>query len=321
MYHVLNALPGISMPVSEINKQISDIWKSDAIGEDNSHASQMNLVLHFGVKTTADEAKIYFDAAIEFSQRYPARLIILCPGEKEGSGMELDAKFFFQCYVGGSHRERCCCEAFMLGYEPKQSEFLKNQVSVWLQSDLPTYHWFHKVPASRVEDQYLKFVKNAKRVVYDSTIDPDLAEVQWDKTYRAKDLASARLLTARQSLGQFLSGYSPEEIVEGIQSIKSTYSSDLRGEGKVICNWVKDCLYECDSESDFEIYYDENSDYSGQIVLEFSYEDTKKCFKWEFSSAKSFASISANLGKGDVEFQHTVKLLDADKALSEALFF
>ena len=70
------------MPVTEINKKLSEIWKTD-IGEmeEESHASQMNVILHFGVKTTEEEALEYFEASIKFSQVYPARLIVLCPSE------------------------------------------------------------------------------------------------------------------------------------------------------------------------------------------------------------------------------------------------
>ena len=43
----------------------------------------------------------------------------------------------------------------MLGYTPDDAEFLEHQISVWLESDLPTYHWFHRVPEERILRSYL----------------------------------------------------------------------------------------------------------------------------------------------------------------------
>ena len=310
------------MPVTEINKKLSEIWKTD-IGEmeEESHASQMNVILHFGVKTTEEEALEYFEASIKFSQVYPARLIVLCPSEENKSEMKLDAKFFFQCYVGRSHRKRCCCEALMLGYDPDESQFLKNQVAVWLQSDLPTFHLFYKLPVKIIEKKYLNFARNAKKIVYDSSSDIHLNEVHWGSDHKAIDLAHARLLSIRQSIGQFLSGYSPEHIAEDINGISIDYSPDLLGEALVLSKWIHSCMEECSQDQTFITKNHPKQDLSF-ISINFDYnKDSNKHFKWHFDKKKGFARIDANIGKGPIQYQHKTSLLDLNKALSEALFF
>jgi hypothetical protein len=320
MPSILNTLPGILLPVSEVSHKISDIWKKERGQDDTSHASQMNLILHFGIKTTPNEAKEYFDAAIRFSQRYPARLVVLCPNKEDSTKMKLEAKFFFQCYLGSSHRKRCCCEAFMLGYDPSESEHLKNQVSIWLQSDLPTYHWFYKVPAEKIKSDYLKFTRNAKRVVFDTTEDPEIASIEWERPYMSRDLADARLLTVKQSLGQFLSGYAPEDIANELQRVNIDFSTQMSGESSVLKNWIQDCLSDC---SDKEIKIDTNHEKGSKgITIKFEYkQSTQKSFNWSFDNSNQEVSIRANIGKGNINFTQRLKLLDLDKALSEALFF
>ena len=76
----------------------------------------MNVVLHFGWEVTAEQAQERFNALLTFAQRYPSRIIVLCPSRAITDG-SMRAKLFSQCYIGDSHREMCCCEALLLGYE------------------------------------------------------------------------------------------------------------------------------------------------------------------------------------------------------------
>ena len=126
------------------------MWEGDASPDSPSEfrASQMNVVLHFGLDVTPEDAKLRFDALIRFAQRYPSRIIVLCPTRELQSGMS--AKLFSQCYIGETHREMCCCEALLLGYKSEDVGYLANQVSIWLEGDLPTYHWLSGVPSAQL---------------------------------------------------------------------------------------------------------------------------------------------------------------------------
>ena len=122
------------------------MWEADAsLGSPSEfRASQMNLVLHFGLDVNEADARARFDTVIRFAQRYPSRIIVLCPTREEGAGMR--AKLFSQCYIGETHREMCCCEACCC-YKSKPG-YLANQVSIWLEGDLPRYHWFMVCPTT-----------------------------------------------------------------------------------------------------------------------------------------------------------------------------
>mgnify|MGYP001545253519 FL=1 len=116
MAELITHLPGQELAVSAVEKRLRQMW--DADGEASpSHfrASQMNIVLHFGFQVTPAEALEAFNSLLRFVQRYPGRIIVLCPSETRQDG-SMGAKLFSQCYIGPSQREMCCCEALMLAF-------------------------------------------------------------------------------------------------------------------------------------------------------------------------------------------------------------
>ncbi|MEM7792628.1 MAG: hypothetical protein AAF546_14580, partial [Verrucomicrobiota bacterium] len=133
MAKLIDTLPGIELPVSEVTRRLATMWEVETTSSlSEFRASQMNLVLHFGLDVSAEEARERFDTVIQFAQRYPSRIIILCP-ERDRKDGSMTAKLFSQCYIGESHREMCCCEALLLGYTSEDFGYLSNQVSIWLE--------------------------------------------------------------------------------------------------------------------------------------------------------------------------------------------
>ena len=113
MKDLIDELPGLDLPVGEVTDRLELMWESDAADSPSAfRASQMNVVLHFGLVVTASQAQERFTTLLTFAQRYPSRIIVLCPSRsiKDGS---MRAKLFSQCYIGDSHREMCCCEALL----------------------------------------------------------------------------------------------------------------------------------------------------------------------------------------------------------------
>ena len=213
---LFDTLPGIRLPVAEVTSVLSRMWHPEAFtpGEPPTEyrASRMNLILHFGLKTSVREAEEKFDVAVRFALRHPCRLVVLCPQDEVQVQREqlLEGKLFSQCHLGGSMREISCLEALILGYPTQESGFLENQVSVWLESDLPTYHWLHRVPEMPIRKFYLSFMRTFRRVVYDSSLEGhDYSRLGWPEGDFLQDLAYARTLPLRQSAGQFLSRFAP----------------------------------------------------------------------------------------------------------------
>ena len=82
MDRIIDSLPGVTMPVEEVTSTLTKMWDSlqQTEGQETeTRASQLNLVVHFGLSTTSDEAKEIFDTAVTFAQEYPCRIIVLCP--------------------------------------------------------------------------------------------------------------------------------------------------------------------------------------------------------------------------------------------------
>jgi hypothetical protein len=226
MNTLLNSLPGKQLPVSDVMEALRKLWDNDGIkptGSDQSttefRASQMNVVLHCGVDTHPDEIRMRFNTVLELGHRYPCRLIVLCPNLDGNDGDELQSKIFSQCYVGERGRQHICLEAIILSYLPSDRAFLEDQVSVWLDNDLPTYHWLHRVPVDRVHAYGKNFLQRCKRIIYDSSVEPDgyAEEVRrvtnsGPVSSRWRDLAYSRSLPFRQSIGQYLSAYATRKI-------------------------------------------------------------------------------------------------------------
>ncbi len=328
MPELIDVLPGVELPVKEVTERLATMWETDPTSSPSEfRASQMNVVLHFGLDVTPEEARERFEALVRFAQRYPSRIIVLCP-TRESMGGTMTAKLFSQCYIGESHREMCCCEALLLGYKSEDFGYLSNQVSIWLEGDLPTYHWFSGVPAHRIEKYFDNLLIGVRRCVYDSSIEPDdFSEIKWPDPQRVRDLAMARLLPVRQSIGQFLSGYEIEGLCRGLKRVTVKHCSSMSGEAMRLMEWVKSCLCDCDKcelcaamRSEFVIEPCSCEDESCVLSLEWSYDD-ERYLKWRKLADGSRGEIDAYLGKSKEHIPTNVKPLAPEQALAEALFF
>jgi hypothetical protein len=304
------------------------MWESDTAGSPSAfRASQMNVVLHFGWGVTAAEALERFETLLYFAQRYPSRIIVLCPSRAIQDG-SMRAKLFSQCYIGDSHREMCCCEALLLGYQPESCGYLGNQVSVWLEPDLPSYHWFCGVPGQRIEQYYDNLLSGVRRCVYDSSYEGrDLGELDWPDTISVGDLAMARLLPVRQAIGQYLSGYEIHDLCRGLESVKVSHSESMAGEGLCLLEWIKECVADCQLceectalQAEYTVAPCAEAHADCSLVLEFTYSD-ERYFKWRKFTEGSMAEIDAALGKTREVISTRVKPLGAEQMIAEALFF
>lgn len=320
MTELIDHLPGQELPVKAVAQSLRQMWDSDE-GDSPSQfrASQMNVILHLGLGVKPAELQERFQALVRFVQRYPGRIIVLCPSAERANG-SMVAKLFSQCYIGPSQREMCCCEALMLAYEPKDYQHLANQVSVWLEADLPTYHWLSGVRVDRVGKYFNNLLKDVRRCVYDSSIEsPEFGELEWPQPKRVRDLAQARLLPIRQFLGQFLSGYPMGQLRDGLQGITVKYAADHVGEAQRLAEWLAGCL-SLDSDSVALITREACTDAAVQLAMEWSYGDGRY-LKWQLFSEDSRAEIEIKFGDTVERIPTHLKPLAPEQALAEAFFF
>jgi len=328
MPSLFNVLPGIEVPAGAISKSFAEMWKDTADrggpapSENDVKATQVNLVLHLGYSTTADDAVAQFQTAVRFSRRYPCRVVVLCPLQVGEPDTEIKAKVYGECTLGKTKGDTRCCEFVMLSYPQKARTFLEDQVSICLSTDLPLYYWAHRFSSSARLNEYQYLLRRSKRVIFDSAIVPEDAFVfPWPKPDAVRDLVHARLLPVRQSLGQFLSGYSPSALAEGLEAVRIKCHESVRPEGRVLLGWLRERMLKCGAleEAAFECVT-EPSLAEKAFELTFVYHGTKR-FVCRGDLAKNHALLEADFGSGPVSLPTAVGLLSPEAALGEAMFF
>ena len=330
MTSVFKVIPGMELPVSEVVSTMAKMWESEPVkghaAPSEFRASQMNLILHLGYKTTPEEAKELFRTVNEFAHGYPSRIIILCPTPSEDADTLLTGKLYSECYIGRSRRDMRCCEILTLGYDANAPKYLEDQVSVWLESDLPTYYWTHRLPPERLNTLYKNFISFCKRKVYDSSVEGPLFRSQLEDSEVFRNLSYARLLPVRQSIGRVLSGFEPELLVDHVDETTLKCSGTHFNEGGALSRWIFNCLLECGQVSGTALPFSEvtlksvESGKADDFDLQFSYRD-EKTLRFQADTGSGTASLAGNMGRGDFIYSLRSGLLSPENTLAEAIFF
>jgi hypothetical protein len=323
---VYESLPGIDVPVGEVNRRLAELWETNAPQAQGApsafRATQMNLLLHLGLSTTVEDAQQVFSTALCFAQRHPSRIVVLCPVDMPEADVRLRARIFAECYVGASGREMSCCEAVVLSYARESRAFLESQVSTLIESDLPLVYWPHAFELGSRIRHYLFFAEGAQRVVVDSSTDnQDLVRAAWPKPDAVRDLASCRLLPVRQALGQFLSGFEPARLAAGLRTVHIRAPATLQAEARALLEWTRVRLAACGATisqaPDYRVETAEGAD-----VLDVTWErHDGRALAWSADFAQARFTAEADFGTGHVQASGPVRLLAPDAALAEAVFF
>jgi hypothetical protein len=327
MEEIFEALPGIEAPVGSISKGMDDMWSGAAADgrpsppTDDAKAIQVNFVLHLGLLTDAADAVRQFETAVRFSRSYPCRVVVLCPLRGKIEDGQMRAKVYGECTIGKSKDDTRCCEFVMLSYPQSARTYLENQVSVCLSTDLPLYYWPHRFSESARLADYRYLLTTAKRVLIDSATAPgDALAYPWPKPENLRDLALARLLPVRQTIGQFLSRYPVDALARGLASVRLFHGAEVTAEARVLLAWAKDRLGGCGAAGEaVEATADPNLP-PRAFALTFGYND-RRFFSWNADLATAHATLDADLGTGRTTIPAAVSILPQEKALSEAMFF
>jgi hypothetical protein len=327
---IFNALPGIEVPVDSIGKRLAEMWSDSAANgrpapeADDAKATQVNFVLHLGLNATPEDAAAQFDTVVKFSQRYPSRIVVLCPLHTDVPSPEMRAKIFGECFLGKSKSDKRCVEFVLLSYSRSARPFLENQVSVCLSTDLPLYYWAHRFSASGRLADYRYLLSRAKRVLIDSAIAPeDALTYPWPNPSATRDLVYCRLLPVRQSMGQFLAAYAPAALVDGLRAVTVTHDAKLAAEARVLLAWLRRRLGACGAHGDTLPLKAEAHPPAVRcsLAVRFDYADQARYFRWSGDLATGNALFEANFGAGETKLSAAVSLLKPEATLSEAMFF
>ena len=298
MSKIFAALPGMEVPVGGISRSFAKFWADTDVAEQK--AMQLNLVLHLGLDTTPEDALEQFQVASRLAQRYPCRVVVLCPDEEDTGPMELRAKIYGECFLGKSKDDTRCIEFVALSYPPAAKAYLQDQVSVCLSTDLPLYYWAHRFTSSKRLSGYTYLLTRSQRVMFDSAIvSSDALTFSWPNISAVRDLAYSRTLPLRQNIGQFLSRYAPALIIGGLQEVTIRHRAQLNAEASCLLGWVKKGLVRSGAKPDQGIAFTVTPvDCAGCFSLEFKYADPRKTFLWSADLTKDHAEFTGDLGTG-----------------------
>lgn len=320
MTSVFHALPGHEVSVGAINAGFKKLW-ADTPAEE-SRAMQLNLVLHLGLNTTPDDAGVQFRTTVEFAQRYPCRVVVLCPDSHPQANQFFRAKIYGECFLGKSGKDTRCCEFVMLSYPTGTHDFLQNQVSVCLSTDLPLYYWAHRFSSNKRLAAYDYLLTRSRRVLFDSAVVPaDAFSFSWPNPAAVRDLAYTRTRPLRQTIGQFLSRYAPADIVGGLRGVTIRHRRDFAPEAAAMLGWLKKGLARCGAEADALEFRVSGQDCTGCFTIAFDYVGATKKFVWSADLAARQAEFTGDLGHGRTALTANARLLEPAEALSEAMFF
>lgn len=324
---VFDALPGEELAVGNVRPALAEMWDPEAMTGDQPpadfRASQMNLVMHLGLDSTPRSARAAFDTALRFSRRYPCRLILLCP-RPPGSGGEVAAKIYGECFIGRSRDDMTCTEAIILTYPLEQRAYLENQASIMLESDLPVFYWPQRISEATRLGDYRLFLREAHRIVIDSAIErPETVDFAWPRPEIVHDLAYARVLPVRQSVGHFLSYVPPAEIARGLRTVEWRHRPEFAAEARVLGEWSRRGLADCAAQASAsvaEVKVVEDRQLQASLASVWSYgERGRLSFALDF--AQGTAQLQSSLGCEQNSLSSAIRLLPPESALAEALFF
>lgn len=315
---VFDALPGLEVPVGGISAGFTKLWAGSPAKE--SRAVQLNLVLHLGANSSPADAAGQFQNTLRFAQRYPARVVVLCPDFDAQAPVEIRAKIYGECFLGKSKNDTRCVEFVILHYTMAARDYLESQVSVCLSADMPLYYWGHRFSATKRLADYGYLLSRSKRILFDSAVVPaDAFTYPWPNISAVRDLAYTRTLPLRQNLGQFLSRYTPALINAGLKKVTIRHRQEFAAEASCLLGWVKKGLARSGAAAvAFELG---GVDCAGCFAMEFTYADPKKTFSWTADLNKDYAEFRGDLGTGRTALVAGAHFLAPEAALSEAMFF
>src|SRR5688572_527733 len=324
MPSIFDALPGIEVPVGSIAHSLAQMWTDNAADgrpapdADDAKATQVNVVLHFGLNMTPEDATRQFGVVEKFSQRYPSRVVVLCPMSTDVPEAQMRAKIFGECFLGKSKSDKRCVEFVLLSYSRAARPYLENQVSISLSTDLPLYYWAHRFSESGRLADYRYLLCRAKRVLIDSAIAPaDALTYPWPNPSGIRDLVYSRLLPARQSIGQFLAAYPPGKLTEGLRSVTVSHAKNLSAEACVTLRWLRRRLDACGASTD-AVQWNAvafNAGEKGSLAVTFAYAEAARFFRWKGDLATSDALFEADFGSGRTRLSAAISLLAPETAL------
>ena len=318
MQVLFNELPGVYIPLKDFAQVRHAWWADNGTLEESFQVCQFNLILHFGYEVSAEEGLAVFQKVCELTRDYPCRVWVICPQREKAIGIE--AKLFGICHLLESHSyQKRICEAIIVKAAAEDLVQLYDWISSRSDNDLPLYFLSHK-SLEQIDLNILNHLtRHAKKILWDSSLEscPDTLN------RITVDLSSIKLTPLRQSLGYFLADYSPEVLIQGLQSIAITTPSD-DASAHLIGNWLQERLMACAALAkmapQFPIHYNCDPKKPQGMGIEWIYDTPQKFIQWEYHLNEKGVRITACLDGHITNAHQSLTELNWQEALQTAIF-
>jgi hypothetical protein len=213
-------------------------------------------------------------------------------------------------------------EIVVLSYTMSVRQYLENQVSVCLSTDLPIYFWAHRFSWVRRMADYDYLLTRSKRILFDGAlVPPEAFTYPWPNQGAVRNLAYTRTLPLRQNLGQFLSRYAPALIIAGLRTVTIRHRAAVAAEASSLLGWTTKGLVRSGADLAALNFQVLPGLADGSFDLQFAYADPRKSFHWRADLEKNEAVFEGDLGTGRTTLTVGAHLLSPEQMLAEAMFF
>jgi hypothetical protein len=236
---IFEALPGIEAPVGAISKGLAEMWEGAASEAGPRRRASTRRRSRSISCCTSGSTRTPPTRCTSLRRRSGSRGATRAgssssaPSTTTRASPRCARRSTASARSGKSPGDTRCCEFVMLSYPRWARANLENQVSVCLSTDIPLYYWAHRFSESAKLADYRYLLTTARRVLIDSATAPaDAIGYAWPKPENVRDLAYARLLPVRQSIGQFLSKFPAAALTGGLKSVTLEHGADLAAEAR-----------------------------------------------------------------------------------------
>lgn len=154
--------------ISAIERDLADIWRDEAISEDEDRAVTRARVLTLLVYSDPAAGPALTETLEEVTETHPARALVMLV-DRDSAESAVSAEVSAYCQVQGPRSKQVCCEQVTFNAKGSAAEDLPSAVAQLRADDVPVFLWWRATPDLK-DYVFNHLVPMADRVIVDSSV-------------------------------------------------------------------------------------------------------------------------------------------------------